>query len=65
MVMWRYMADRRLTLKEARAPKDAKLCLCEAPEWARIAERMGAPNYQWVPCGYICVGCNTIIIGVP
>ncbi len=65
MTMWKYVPDRRVTLKERRKLPDTLTCLCEQAEWHRVAERFGKPDYQWVPSGYICTGCNTMWLGVP
>jgi hypothetical protein len=65
MVMWRYVADRRVTLKERQDMPRTLPCLCETSDWHRLASRSGAPSYQWLPEGYICFGCNMIWMGVP
>lgn len=65
MVMWLYVPDRRLTLKEMRELPHAKACLACGGDLFRLAERMRVFPYQWVPDGYICSKCNLCYMGVP
>jgi hypothetical protein len=65
MVMWVYLPDRRVKLKELERVQKIKECLACGAKLLRIAERAPDYPYAWLPNGFICSSCNAMYMGVP
>jgi len=64
MVQWLFQADRRLTRHEQDSQPIDRTCLACGGYLLRLAERERARPYKWVPCGYVCGGCNAVYLQV-
>jgi len=63
--MKRYKPLRNISDAEQSALLLLKGCASCGHKLLRLAERMDYPPYQWVPSGYICTFCHTILMEVP
>jgi hypothetical protein len=66
MPMFLYESVRKLSKREAEAflGKARQCVLGCAGTMARIAERSQVAPYPWVPEGYICTKCNSMVMGI-
>lgn len=64
MVVWSFVADRRLRKAETDSQPKDKTCLFCAGALLRLAEREPFKPYHWKPCGFICSVCNAVFVEV-
>jgi uncharacterized protein with PIN domain len=62
MVMWRFLADHRLTKAQADSQPRDKTCMECGARLLRLAERESHRPYRWLPSGYVCTKCNAVYL---
>ena len=61
MANWAHTKGKRLTAAETKRVQLERGCLTCEGALLRMAQRELFSPWRWIPCGYICDRCNTII----